>query len=410
MAFSPKMPLASFGKTGILNKEITMKIMVKYSLRNLIRRKWRTLMTVGGLFLSVFAIILMFSLSRGLSLRAAATGEPDNILVLSIKGKSVMFSKIEENEMVNLMQLPGIAQDTSGNPLISPEVMHVAVVHTEDSKYEGPISIRGVQNIALDVHRSVNLLEGKLPEEDNEIIVGKTVYIKMGMPEDTLKVGDTVKFENQDWTICGKFDAENSMLESEIWGKDENIMTVLKRRTPTFAVINFQDDEAANKALKAFTNETSISRYFKGWIESSYYQDFSKNLQWIVWISFITSLAVLAAAILIGINTMYTSIMNRMREFGTLRVLGFNRSDIVATLLFESIFLSCVAGFLGIATGMLLNGVPIKIANSAFSLVVDSSVIILGISVSILIGIIGATLPSMHIIKTAIINALNTRR
>jgi putative ABC transport system permease protein len=387
-----------------------MKIMVKYSLRNLLRRKWRTLMTVGGLFLSVFAIILMFSLSRGLSLRSSATGETDNILILSIKGKSVMFSSIEEDQMVNLMQLPGIEQDTNGNLLISPEVMHVAVVDTEDSKYHGPISIRGVKNIALDVHRSVNLFEGKLPEEDYEIIVGKTVYIKMGMPEDKLQVGNTVKFENQDWTICGRFDAENSMLESEIWSKDGDLMTVLKRRTPTFAVINFQNAEAANKALDAFTDKASISRFFKGWIERSYYRDFSKNLHWIVWISFITSVAVLTAAILIGINTMYTSIMNRMREFGTLRVLGFSRRDIVATLVFESIFLSCTSGCLGIAAGMLLDGVPIKIANSAFSLTVDSSVIIIGLSVSILIGFLGALMPSMHILKTAIINALNTRR
>ena len=107
---------------------------------------------------------------------------------------------------------------------------------------------------------------------------------------------------------------------------------------------------------------------------------------------------------------MYTSIMNRMREFGTLRVLGFSRRDIVATLVFESIFLSCTSGCLGIAAGMLLNGVPIKIANSAFSLTVDSSVIIIGLSVSILIGFLGAIMPSMHILKTAIINALNTRR
>ena len=367
-------------------------------------------MTVGGLFLSVFAIILMFSLSRGLALRAAATGEDDNILVLSIKGKSVMFSSMEEDEMVNLMQLPGIAQDTNGNPLISPEVMHVAVVNNEDSKYEAPINIRGIKNIALDVHRIVNLVEGNLPEEDNDIIVGKTVYIKMGMPEDKLQVGNTVKFENQEWYICGRFDANNSMLESEIWCKDNDLMTVLKRRTPTFAVINFQNTDAANKALGAFTNKASISRFFKGWIESSYYQDFSKNLQWIVWISFITSVAVLAAAILIGINTMYTSIMNRMREFGTLRVLGFSRRDIVATLLFESIFLASASGCLGIAAGMILNGVPIKIANSAFSLLVDGSVIIIGLSVSILIGFLGALMPSMHIIKTAIINALNTRR
>lgn len=232
----------------------------------------------------------------------------------------------------------------------------------------------------------------------------------MGMPEDKLQVGNTVKFENQEWTICGKFDAENSMLESEIWCKDEDLMTVLKRRTPTFAVINFENAAAANKALQKFQDEGAVSRFFKGWIESQYYRDFSRNLQWIVWISLVTSFAVLAAAILIGLNTMYTSIMNRMREFGTLRVLGFSRRDIVATLIFESVFLSCISGFLGVALGTLLNGVPIKIANSAFSLVVDSSVVLIGLSVSIMIGLLGAVLPSMYIIKTAIINALNTRR
>lgn len=384
-------------------------IMVKYSIRNLFRRKWRTLMTIGGMFLSVFAIVLMFSLSRGLSIRAAATGSDENILLLSRKGKSVMFSAIEDDELVHLMQLKNIAKDTNGNLLISPEVMHVSIV-TEESGKGAPIGIRGVKNIGYDVHRNVKVIEGNLPEEDNEIMIGKTVYLKMGLPEDSLKIGDKVGFEKESWKICGKFSAENSMFESEIWTSDTALMTLLKRRSHTFAVITFESRKDAEMAISVFRQEGAVSRFFKGWIEKQYYHDFSRNVQWIVWISFITSLSVLMAAILIGINTMYTSIMNRMREFGTLRVLGFRRRDIIATLTFESILLSLFGGLMGIILGMFLDGIPIKLANSAFSLLVDQTVIFTALSVSIFIGILGALLPAVHIIRTGILSSLNTRR
>ncbi len=387
-----------------------MRIMTKYAIRNLLRRKWRTLMTIGGLFLSIFAIILMFSLSRGLAIRTTATGDDKNILLISRKGKSVMFGSIKGDELVHLMQLKDIAEDANGDQLISPEVMHVSIAESDDKKGKAPLSIRGVSNIAYEVHRKVKLIEGNFPENANEIMVGKTVYIKLGLTEDTLKIGSYIKFENVEWLICGKFEANNSLFESELWCVDEDLMTILKRRTHTFAVIAFTDKQAAEKGLTSFSKTGAISRYFKGWIENTYYRDFSKNLQWIVWISFITSIAVLVAAILIGINTMYTAIVNRMREFGTLRVLGFSRIDIIATLIFESIFLALLGGILGIIPGLFLNGVPVKIANSAFSLIVDSSVIIAGLSVTLLIGLLGAILPSMHIIKNTIIASLNTRR
>jgi putative ABC transport system permease protein len=366
-------------------------------------------MTVGGISLSIFTIVLMFSLSRGLSIRASATGSDGNILLLSRKGKSVMFSSIKNDELVYLLQLKNIAKDINGNFLISPEVMHVTIVASEEDKYSAPIAIRGVKNIGYDVHRSVKAIEGKLPEEDNEIMVGKTVYIKMGMPEDSLKVDDELTFEKETWTICGKFEADNSMLESEIWSLDTALMTLLKRRSHTFAVIAFGSKQDAEAAMASFPKQDALSRYFKGWIESQYYRDFSRNVQWIVWISFITSMAVLFAAVLISINTMYTSIMNRMREFGTLRVLGFRRRDIIATLIFESVLLTSIGGGVGIAVGLTINGIPIKLANSAFSLLVDNTVILTAITVSIMIGILGAILPAMHIIKTGIISSLNTR-
>lgn len=366
-------------------------------------------MTVGGLFLSVFAIVLMFSLSRGLSLRADATGSPDNILLLSRKGKSVMFSAVEDDQMVHLMQMKGIAKDGNGDLLISPEVMHVSIVTNEEGK-GGAIALRGVKNIGYDVHRSVKLIEGNLPEEDSDILVGKTVYLKMGLKEDSLKIGDELGFEKEVYTICGKFAADNSMFESEIWMSDTALMTLLKRRSHTFAVIGFESPEAAQAAMADFSREGAVSRYFKGWIESQYYHDFSRNVQWIVWIAFITSLSVLAAAILIGVNTMYTSIMNRMREFGTLRVLGYRRRDIAATLVFESVLLSLTSGVLGIAAGLFLNGMPIKLANSAFSLVVDNTVILTALLVCVLIGVMGAILPAYQMIRAGILSSLNTRR
>ena len=56
-----------------------------------------------------------------------------------------------------------------------------------------------------------------------------------------------------------------------------------------------------------------------------------------------------------AMNTMYAAVGSRTREIGTLRVLGFQRSEIYTSFLLESILLALIGGPLGCVMSLPIN-------------------------------------------------------
>jgi putative ABC transport system permease protein len=364
-------------------------------------------MTVAGIALVVFASVLILSLSRGLARRVGDTGEAENLLVISKKGQNIMFSSVEEDSVVHLASLPGVAHGLDGRPLVSPELMHVSYVEGRagDKQSRSPVQIRGVQPVAWEVHRDIRVTDGRLPEGPFELLAGCSAHVKLGLPPESMAGGKTIRFDNRDWTISGRFEAGGSIVESEVWAHEADLQTVLRRRSHTFAVVRLESPEAMDEALRQFHQPTPVEALFTAWSEPDYYAEFTQILDWIFWLSLFMVGAIAVAGALAGINTMYTAIINRMGEIATLRVLGFARRDILASLTLESLALSLTGGALGVAAGFLIHGLPMRMSQGAFYLVVDGPVLAAALGLALFIGLAGALLPSFRGLRLTIVQA-----
>ena len=385
-----------------------MGLPLSYSLRNVTRRPWRTGMTIVGVAMAVLASLLMLALSRGLYTRLEVTGEPENLLFISRKGQNAMFSSIKEEEVVDIYSMPRLATGADGSALVSPELLHVSFVSvdTPAGPKRAPVTIRGVGTAAWDVHRSVKVTAGRLPEEPFELLVGRTAYIKLGAPAEALSSGAKVHFENQEWTICGAFEADGGLIESEFWVLEPNLQMVLHRRTHSFIVARFQSPADTQAATEHFRRTGAIERHFKGWPEREYYAQFTKALGWVFWLSILMVAAISIAGALIGVNTMYTAIITRMDEIATLRALGFKRRQIAASLLLESLAISLLGGVLGAVLALLAHDAPMKLSQGAFYLSVDAGVMAAGLCLTLFIGTVGALLPAVKQLRLSILEAM----
>ena len=385
-----------------------MALPLAYSLRNVARRPWRTGMTIVGVAVVVFAAVLMIALSRGLARRVDATGEENNLLLISRKGQNVMFSKVMPDEVVDLTSMPNLAHSDSGTPLISPELMHVSdvTVDAASGRKSAPISIRGVEPMAWDVHRSVTVVSGHRPQESFELMVGVMAHVKMGVRPRELISGRTVRFEGRDWTICGTFAAESSLLESEFWVRQEDLLTVMRRRAHSFVVARFKTPADVQAATALFSKSGAIEKHFKGWPERQYYRQFTDVFRWVYWLSVLMVITVTAAGALIGINTMYTAIISRMDEIATLRILGFGKLDITLAILTESAVICLLGATLAAAAGRLIHNVPMTLTQGVFNLSVDGVAIAAALAVGLLIGVLGALIPAIKGLRLSIVEAL----
>jgi putative ABC transport system permease protein len=390
-----------------------MALPLSYSLRNLWRRPWRTLLTVSGIAVVVFAAVLMASLARGVQTRVKVTGEPDNLLLISRKGENIVFSSIEADELNRLSSLPGVAAGPDGAALVSAEIMDMAPVAAEFNgrKHRSPMNVRGVQPVAYQVHKIVRVVDGRLPQQPSEVLVGCMSHVRLGVPVAALAVGRKVRLYNNDWTVCGRFSAGDTLVESEFWVDVAEQQAFLTRRTYTMAILKMESPEKAQAALALLSQAGSaFEKDFKGKPEPAYYAEFLASLSWIYWLTLFMAAAVTLAGLLIGVNTMYTAILNRIREIGAQRVLGFSRFDILRGLLLESLVMALLGGVLGAAAGLALNDYQFKFSQGVFRLVVDTHVLGAGVAQALLIGFVGALIPSWKGLRLPIVDALRSER
>jgi len=272
------------------------------------------------------------------------------------------------------------------------------------------VNVRGVSPVAYPVHTLVRLADGRLPEKQNEMLVGCTAHVRLGLPADAFALGRTLRVYNTDWTVCGHFTASSTLFESELWVDADELQRVLNRRTYTFVVVRMESPEKVREALPYFRQSGAFEKFFKGWPEPAYYHDYFGSLSWMYWLTLVMAAAVTLAGALIGINTMYTAILNRIREMATQRVMGFARWDILCGLLLESLLVALVAGALGVALAYTVNDVQFKLSQGVFRIAVDPLVMGGGLVQAALIGLVGALIPAYKGLKPTIVEALRYGR
>jgi putative ABC transport system permease protein len=105
-------------------------------------------------------------------------------------------------------------------------------------------------------------------------------------------------------------------------------------------------------------------------------------------------------ALLLGsigtLNTMLTSVMERTREIGILRAIGWPRRRVVSMILMESCGLAVVASILGIVLALMLTWglAQAPAAKGILSPSIDAGVITQGFALALGIGLLGALLPA----------------
>jgi len=149
-----------------------MAIPLAYPVRSLLVRKWTSIFTAGGVALVVTATVLLLALVGGLRRMLASSGEPDNVVVLRKGSTNDGVSQVPRDAMLALRTMPGVARRADGEPLASPELVNQPFLVTRNGGRE-IVLIRGVEPIALDVHRAVHLVQGRIFRPHvGEVVVG----------------------------------------------------------------------------------------------------------------------------------------------------------------------------------------------------------------------------------------------
>ena len=152
-----------------------MGLPLGYPLRSLAQRRLRTGLTVAVVALVVIATTLFLGLVSSLRRTLVTSGSPDNLVVMRKGADNDGSSAVPLEAYQALRYFEGVAQDTEGEPLVSPEIVVQPFFYTEDGGREN-VLVRGVDVQALAVHDEVHIAEGRmLTPSLGEAVVGRGV-------------------------------------------------------------------------------------------------------------------------------------------------------------------------------------------------------------------------------------------
>ena len=373
-----------------------MLLPASYNLRNLFVRKSATFLTVLGIAATVAAVAGVLALQQGFERIYAEGGRTDVGVFLRQGAMNEGVSAFSREDALELIKgVPEVAVGGDQQPLAAMEC-YLAVRRNKTTGGETNVPIRGVQPKVFDIRgEDVRIVEGRnfTPGSD-EVIVGRLLVDRI----QDCRVGDVIQLNVTPCRVVGVFEAEGPF-ESEIWGDMDRMLEALDRFGPNRVIAQLRPDaDVIALAERLEEHPVTPARVMD---ERQYLLSQTEMTSGVlIFLSGLLGVIMGVAAIFTATNTMLAAIAARTHEIGILTATGFRPIAIFVSFLFEALLLGLIGGVVGCLLVMPLNGIRTGTTNFqtfteiAFAFRVTAPVLMTAVVFSLVLGLLGGTLPA----------------
>ncbi len=425
--------------TGFLNEETTNKTFkfnkkgVKLSKilnivkNNLISKLKRNILTTIAFSVGLITLLLVLGISSGFN-AAIDREEKDSLsrypLYISKSSRDIgkeLKSIISPTKEDNSNQVNIVSNDHK-NVIDKKYLKHIDQIKDNTTSIEYTYTINGIYARVFENNESfyenVDLIEGNkitnkfevliMLDSNNAINEAFISYLKLdkkSISYDKL-IGKTFKIKKIKYTIVGIVKGHEDSFYTEVSGT-------------LFTSDNFKDLIPTEIYLypKDYENKEIIKKHLDSYESVSYtdyattFKDMSKTVMQAITVVLIafSSISLFVSAIMIAIIT-YISVMERIRDIGILKSLGFKNRDIKCIFYLENIFIAILSTLVSIA---ITYAISIPINNVLEHYTGMSNILLLTFTnakyilyLSIAISLIGSFMPIRRIKKYNIIDTL----
>lgn len=359
--------------------------------RNVVRRPFRTGLTVAALTTAMTAIVALLGVCNGFKRAFSDVYGAHGIdIVVSRQGSADRLSSAVDVEVVSrLAELPAINR-VSG-------VLLETLSLEEQGVYGVPTMGLVPDSWLLDDYESagtgtaddasVQFSQGRAPE----LLVGQNLAQRLA-----IRPGDQLSLFDEPFRVAGVFRSRS------VWENGSLILPLeqLQRLTGRDGQVTYinvvlhrgsgqPDPEAAAAAIEALDSRL-LALATADFVRTDTRLKLADAMAWM------TSLVAVVIGGVGTLNTMLTSVHERTREIGILRAIGWPRRRIVLMILAESLCLAATAAVIGCLAAVGLTWLLSQTAAGGGLLVpvIDLPIMATGLALATGIGLLGAWLPA----------------
>lgn len=352
-------------------------------LKNLLRRRTRSLLTIVGLAVAVAAMVALVGVASRFEQSYYELYDRMRVdLVVQESGGSQMLNRsIKESLGTSIAALPGVRRAAGGL---------VDTVAFED--YDLFMVVVNGWPPGSPFFDHVKIIEGEIikPEHKDAILLGKVLAANMGK-----KVGDTVEMYSIPMKVVGIFESFNVYENGSITIPLTTLQRLMDRPGRVSAFLVEAEDRSTESIARLKTEIEAMApkitaEPMKSFVGSVSHIKVSRAMAWMT-----SAIALIIGAIGM-LNTMAMAVHERIKEIGTLRAMGWRKQRVVRMILGEALLLSLAGAVLGSIQAVVMTRYFSRFpATAGF---VDGYIapefIALGFGLAVVVGVLGAAYPA----------------
>jgi len=339
----------------------------KIAYKNLWQRKTRSLLTIIGIFLAILTIFVLVSLSLGLKDYVDEQFEMlggDKFFVQPKGGPGIPGL---QGAVEITMEDVEIVENVGGVDIVAYMTFDTGKIEFKDypARFYFVIGIptkdKKVGDLVFDAS-GLGVDEGRLlkPGDKKKIIMGYNYKYK-NLYEKSVRVGNKIEINDVEFEVVGILEAVGNPGDDqqvyipfedfkEVFGSGERV-DMIWVETEKSADLE-QVAERTEKKLMKFRDVDDKTIDFSVETPKEMIEMFTNILNILLaFLIGIGSISVIVGGIGIA-NTMYTSVLERNKEIGTMKAIGAKNSDILLIFVIEAGILGLVGGALGLLIGI----------------------------------------------------------
>ncbi len=388
---------------------------LRLALKGLSERKLRSVLTIVGIAIGPLALVMMTSVVEGYSNYIVEQIESLGQNLILIEPRSGY--RLTQNDLDFIRATPGVKKA---------EPVYMATATTKIKNEEKRVSIWATDiNIILESMGGLKLKEGRIPSS-SEIVKGVIGYNLAFDDNDKriYRVGDALTFTYYKEKSGGSVEVKRAtILISGILDKFGGAFFL----SPDIAI--FLSTEAGRRILglkewsgilvlaKGTEEVRNIVKQLENKLRDRAniisLQGIARTAESITsainFITFSTSLSAFAVAVAGIAATMVTSVVERTREIGVMKALGFTNDQVLLMILAEGVVMSLIGGIIGISLGIVgayilaSKGLAIHAETASIVMYVSPAItpelIMQAVLITMAVGILGGIFPAYKAAK-----------